>query len=207
MRQICDCFGCLLIFDELQTYCRIGDYFASQKYGLQPDMICLGKSLGAGLPIAAVLLRQGLEGFGPLGEDVHTFGNNSLAQVAGLKQLDMIERDNVLENVNLVGEYLAAGLARLQKQYAHIGDIRQAGLHIGVEFVVDAATKEPDIVFAQTVKQIALQLGLILGEAGYRMNVLKIKPPLIISRAEADEVLVLLEQALQLALAQAGRQS
>jgi 4-aminobutyrate aminotransferase-like enzyme len=205
LREICDRFGCLLIFDELQTYCRIGDYFASVKYDLKPDIICIGKSLGAGFPIAAILVREGLTGFGPLGEDVHTFGNNSVAQVAGLKQLDIIERDGVLDNVNQVGGYLAAGLARLQEKYPAIGDVRQVGLHIGVEFVRDRETKEPDIIFAQTVKQIALQLGLILGEAGYRMNVLKIKPPLIIKQQEADEVLAILGQAIELAIAQAGQ--
>lgn len=205
LREICDQFGCMLIFDELQTYCRIGEYFAANKYGVTPDMICIGKALGAGLPIAAVIVRDGLEGFGPLGEEVHTFSNNSIAQVAALKQLDIIERDNVLENVNTVGAHLAKRLRAMQQQFQQIGDIRQVGLHVGIEFVVDPVTKQPDLEFAQTVKAIALHMGLILGDAGYRMNVLKVKPPLVMSIAEADEAMDIFAAALAAASAKLGR--
>lgn len=206
LRKICDECGCLLIFDELQTYCRIGDYFAATKYGVTPDIICLGKALGAGLPIAAILVRDGLEGFGPLGEEVHTFANNSVAQVAALKQLDIIERDGILENVNKVGQHFAQRLTALQAQFPQIGDIRQVGLHVGIEFVKNPETKEPDLVFAQTLKAIALHLGLILGEAGYRMNVLKIKPPLIMTIQEADEAMDIFTMALQATIAKISGQ-
>ena len=205
LRKICDAFGCLLIFDELQTYCRIGEYFAANKYEVKPDIICLGKALGAGLPMAAILIRDGLEGFGPLGEEVHTFANNSIAQVAALKQLDIIERDNILENVNTQGDYMGARLKALQQQFPQIGDVRQVGLHIGIEFVTNPLTKEPDLEFAQTVKAIALHMGLILGEAGYRMNVLKIKPPLIITREECDEVMNIFTAAVAAASQKLGR--
>ena len=200
LRQICDEFGCLLIFDELQTYCRIGDYFAATKYEVEPDIICIGKALGAGFPIAAIIIHDRLEGFGPLGEDIHTFSNNSISQVAALKQLDIIERDNILDNVNTVGKYFALKLSELQNKYPVIGDIRQVGLHIGIEFVQDPAAKAPDIKMAQTVKHFALAMGLIVGEAGYRMNVLKIKPPLVITKNEADEALAIFEAAIRGAL-------
>lgn len=205
LRQLCDEFGCLLIFDEMQTFCRIGDYFASNQYEVEPDIICMGKALGAGLPIAAILVHDRVEGFGPLGEDIHTFSNNSIAQVAALKQLEIIERDHVLDNVNAMGAHLAKGLVELQQKYPCIGDIRQIGLHIGVEFVEDPLTKAPALRLAQTVKAIALSMGLILGEAGYRLNVLKIKPPLIITEAEADEVLQLFDAAIGTALQMAGK--
>jgi 4-aminobutyrate aminotransferase and related aminotransferases len=202
LRQICDDFGCLLIFDELQTYCRIGDYFAALKYEVEPDIICIGKALGAGFPIAAIIIHDRLEGFGPLGEDVHTFSNNSIAQVAALKQLDIIERDNILGNVNTVGRHFGNRICELQKKYPCIGDVRQVGLHVGIEFVEDPVTKVPDMRTAQTVKHIALAMGLILGEAGYRMNVLKIKPPLIMTVQEADEALAIFEAAIERALQQ-----
>lgn len=202
LRDLCDAFGCLLIFDELQTYCRIGDYYAANKYEVEPDIICLGKALGAGFPIAAILIHDRLEGFGPLGEEVHTFANNSIAQVAALKQLDIIKRDNLLENVNNVGAHFAAKLAQLQQKYPVIGDVRQVGFHIGIEFVEDPKTKVPDMRLAQTVKAIALAMGLIVGEAGYRMNVLKIKPPLVMTQAEADEAMAIFEAAVGAALAQ-----
>ena len=201
LRQICDENECLLIFDELQTYCRIGEHFAANKYGVTPDIICLGKALGAGLPIAAIIIRDGLEGFGPLGEEVHTFSNNSIAQVAALKQLDIIERDNILDNVNVVGAHIAERLGKLKQQFPQIGDIRQVGLHIGVEFVSDPVSKDQDIILAQTVKAIALSMGLILGEAGYRMNILKIKPPLVMTLAEADEAMDIFTAAVTAACA------
>lgn len=200
LRQICDEFGCLLIFDELQTYCRIGDYFAAQKYEVEPDIICIGKALGSGFPIAAIIIHDRLEGFSPLGDDIHTFSNNSISQVAALKQLDIIERDHILDNVNIVGEHFKQKLSDIQKRYPVIGDIRQEGLHVGIEFVEDPHTKVPDLRLAQTVKHIALAMGLIVGEAGYRMNVLKIKPPLIITLKEADEVVSIFETAIQAAL-------
>jgi 4-aminobutyrate aminotransferase-like enzyme len=200
LRRICDEFGCLLIFDELQTYCRIGDYFAANKYEVEPDILCVGKSLGAGFPIAAILIHDRLEGFGPLGEDIHTFSNNAIAQVAALKQLDIIERDHLLENVNAIGSHLAQGLLDLQKRVPRIGDVRQVGLHIGIEFVEDPATKVPDIVLAQTVKHLAQAMGLLLGEGGYRLNILKIKPPFIMTPAEADETLAIFEAAVMAAL-------
>lgn len=200
LRQICDEFGCLLIFDELQTYCRIGHYFAAVKHDVEPDIICIGKALGAGFPIAAILIHDRLEGFGPLGEDIHTFSNNSIAQVAALKQIDIMERDHILDNVNSVGRHFAQKLAGMQKRYPCIGDVRQEGLHVGIEFVEDPATKVPDLRLAQTVKHIALAMGLIVGEAGYRMNVLKIKPPLIMTIPEAEEALGIFEAAVNGAL-------
>ena len=199
VREICDKFGCLLIFDELQTYCRIGDYFAACKYEVEPDIICIGKSLGAGFPIAAIIIHDRLDGFGPLGEDIHTFSNNCVSQVAALKQLDIIEREGILNNVNTIGGYMGARLENMKERYPFIGDIRQVGLHIGVEFVFDGMSKEQNLQFSQKVKQIALSLGLILGDAGYRKNILKIKPPLIITKDEADEALDIFENAMKIA--------
>ena len=201
VREICDAYGCLLIFDELQTYCRVGEWFAAEKYGVEPDIICLGKSLGAGLPIAAILIHDRLEGFGPLGEEVHTFANNSVSQVTALKQIEIIQRDGVLENTRRVGAYVAELLREMQKKYPCIGDVRQVGLHVGIEFVKDPVTKEPDLRLAQTVKQLALRSGAIFGAAGYRMNVLKFKPPLVITQDEAGEAMAILESAVGRALA------
>lgn len=99
----------------------------------------------------------------------------------------------------------ARELAELQKKHPIIGDVRQVGLHIGIEFVEDPKTKVPDMRMAQTVKHIALMMGLILGEAGYRMNVLKIKPPLIITTAEADEALAIFETAINEAMQQISK--
>ena len=199
IRRICDQYEVPLIFDEIQTYCRIGEFFAAQYFGVTPDIIVLGKGLGAGLPIAAIVISDKLQGFEGDGEELHTFANNSLAQVAAIKQIGMM-REWVLENTRQMGAYLRAGLKALQKEFPEIGDIRQAGLHIGVEIVRDPATKVPDEPAANAIRQECLRNGLILGKSGPFSQVLKIKPPLVINRAECDEVLNLLGCALKTVL-------
>jgi len=197
VREICDEFGVPLVFDEIQTFCRIGDWFAADFYGVTPDIIALGKGLGAGLPIAAIIIRDCLEGFTIKSEELHTFANNSLSQVAAIKQLAIIERDDILGNTRRMGAHLVTELRKLQEEYPEMGDIRAAGLHIGIEYVKDPATKEPAIDECMAIREVGMRLGAIFGLGGAHRNVLKIKPPLIINRAEADEVLDILCRAME----------
>lgn len=187
LRALCDEFGCLLIFDEIQTYCRIGSFFAANYYDVEPDIIVLGKALGSGLPIAAIIIHDRLKGFEINAEELHTFANNSISQIAALKQIDIIERDNLLENTNKVGNYIGERLKEMQKEFPQIGDVRQVGLHIGIEMVEDPITKEPSKKAAE-IKKEALKQGLILGTGGFRKYILKIKPPLITTMDEAKEI-------------------
>ncbi|HUW11020.1 MAG TPA: aspartate aminotransferase family protein, partial [Anaerolineae bacterium] len=92
VREICDEYSVPLIFDEIQTFCRIGEWFAADYFGVTPDIIVLGKALGGGLPIAAILIRDTLEGFSLSAEELHTFANNSVSQMSSAKMLDIIER-------------------------------------------------------------------------------------------------------------------
>ncbi len=200
VRALCDEFGIPLIWDEIQTYCRIGTWFASGYYGVEPDIICLGKGLGGGYPIAATLIRDGLEGFSPDTEELHTFANNTVSQVAALKLIEMLE-NGILANCNRMGNYLGEGLRRLQKDRPSIGDVRQAGLHIGVELVKDPETREPDPELFAKVRAYALEHGVLFGVGGMLKNVLKMKPPFIITQKEADTVLSVLADALRSAQA------
>ena len=195
VRQICDEFSVPLIYDEIQTYARIGTFFAAEYSGVTPDIIALGKGLGAGLPIAAVVISDRLEGFQPDGEDLHTFGSTTVAQVAAAKQIEMLE-GGVLENTVKMGEHLRAGLETMQQEFPEIGDIRQAGLHIGVELVKDPETREPLNAEGKAVRAAGIELGVIFGLGGVRPNVLKVKPALIITPDECDEVLDKLRTAL-----------
>ncbi|MBT3377947.1 MAG: aspartate aminotransferase family protein [Lentisphaerae bacterium] len=201
VREICDRYGVPLIFDEIQTFVRMGKWTAAEYYGVTPDVIALGKAVGGGLPLGVTILRDGLEGYSPDAEELHTFANNSLAQVAALKMLDIIERDDIMGNTTRMGAYLRDGLLKLQQQFPRIGDIRQAGLHIGVEVVKDPETREPDVDAVAALRAEAMQRGLIIGVAGVRKNLFKIKPALVIRQAECDEVLSVLEDALKAALA------
>ncbi len=198
VRKICDKYSIPLIYDEIQTFCRVGDWFAASLFKVEPDIIVLGKALGGGTPIAAIIINnEKLEGFEPTGIDLHTFANNQISQAASLKLISIIERDNVLENVRKMGNYFRRGLEKLQKDYPEIGDIRQLGLHIGVEFVGHPETKEPLVNETIAIRKEGLKNGVIFGMASAHRNVLKIKPPLIINPKEADEVLGILEKCMK----------
>ena len=199
VRKICDEFGIPLIWDEIQTYCRIGTWFASGYYGVEPDIICLGKGLGAGFPIAATMISDDLEGFSPDNEELHTFANNTVSQVAALKQIEMLE-NGILDNCNVMGNYLGKELKQFQQEYTQIGDVRQAGLHIGVELVKDSESKETDGDLLTRLRNSAKEKGVIFGVGGMGRNVLKVKPPFIITKQECDRVLEVFKEALDEAL-------
>jgi 4-aminobutyrate aminotransferase-like enzyme len=200
VRDICDEFGIVMIYDEIQTYARIGTFFAGEYYGVAPDIIVLGKGLGAGFPIGAIIIRDTLEGFSPETEELHTFANSTVAQVAAMKLIDLLEH-GVLDNCRAMGERIGNGLRELQKKYPVIGDVRQAGLHIGVELVKDAALRTPDPLLFAEIRKKGLEHGIIFGLGGTSRNVLKIKPPLIVSEEEAATILHLFEKSLTDALA------
>lgn len=199
LRGICDEYEIPLIWDENQTFCRIGTWFASEYYGVEPDIICLGKGLGAGYPIGATLISDDLEGFAPDSEELHTFANSTVSQVAALKMIDMLEK-GILENCNMIGNYLGEHLKEMQKEVPRLGDVRQAGLHIGAEFVKDPITKEADGDLLNNVRSYSMEHGVIFGVGGTKKNVLKVKPPFIINKEEADRVLEVLWDALMVAV-------
>ena len=196
LRNLCNEYGIVLIYDEIQTYARIGTFFAGDYYGVHPDIIVLGKGLGAGFPIGAVIISDSLEGFAPDTEELHTFANNSVSQVAGLKLIDLLEH-GVLANCKRMGAYLKEGLLTLQQEFPQMGDIRQAGLHIGVELVKDPVTKAPDAELMTAVRKKGMENGILFGVGGVKKNVLKIKPPLIITEEEAQTVLKRFRRSLK----------
>ena len=147
--------------------------------------------MGSGYPINAIIISDELEGFEMNWTDGHTFGNNQVSQVAALKQIEIIERDNILENVRKVGEYLKSKLLEIQKSYPGLGDIRAVGFHIGVEFVTNPETREPDYDGCKAMRLKGYKNGILLGVGGTGKgkNVIKIKPPLITTKVQADEIL------------------
>jgi 4-aminobutyrate aminotransferase-like enzyme len=200
IRGICDQFEVPLIFDEIQTYMRIGRFTAAEYYGVEPDMIALGKALGGGLPLGATVIRDGLEGFGPDSEELHTFAANTLALVGATKLIEIVERDHILDHTLRMGEYLRKGLLRIQREYPEVADVRQVGLLIGVEFAATDADRTPLVAETRKVRDEAMKRGAIFGLTGAMKNLLKIKPPLIITEAEADEVFDIFERTLMAVL-------
>ncbi|MBI4572445.1 MAG: aspartate aminotransferase family protein [candidate division NC10 bacterium] len=198
VRRICDEFGILLIFDEIQTgFGRTGRMFAAELLGVTPDMLVLSKGMGGGFPIAAVVADDRLKMFEPTGEDVYTFGSNPIAQAAALKVIEVLERDRIPERAARMGAIFTRGLLELQARHPEVGDVRGPGLFIGVEMVKDPETKEPAPAEARRIVEEAWSRGVILATASALPNVIKIKPPLIIEESDVALVLDVLADCLK----------
>jgi len=192
IKDICKKYGIILIWDCIQTaFGRMGTWSAAGYYGVTPDIMTVSKCIAAGFPLSAVVVSEDIEGMKMNGIDLHTYGNNQLSQVVALKQMEIIKRDKILENVNKVGSHLREELLKIQKEYPQMGDVRAIGFHIGIELVKDSKTKEPDCEGCNAMRKVGLKNGIIFGDGGVNSgkNVLKIKPPLITTMHESDIIL------------------
>ena len=199
LRTLCDRHGMLLIFDEVQSGIgRTGKMFASQHWGVTPDIMALAKGLGSGLPIGAVVARRRyMEKWKP-GAHGNTFGGNPLCCASALATLDLVEREYAA-NAASVGEYFIGRLRELKQRYPAIGDVRGKGLMIGMELVKDPATKAPARALCDALLTRAYHQGLLLLACG--QSTVRFIPPLMVGRPHVDEALGLLEAALKEALA------
>ncbi|MCX7019153.1 MAG: aspartate aminotransferase family protein [bacterium] len=189
VREICDEYGAILIFDEIQTLCRIGRFTAAEYYGVDPDIIVFGKGLGGGLPLACIVIRDGLKGFGHDVQELHTFASPTLSHVTSAKMIEIVRRDNLLENTRRIGAYIAKNVESMRDEFPEVAETRQAGLHIGVEFARPDAALTPMPAECVAIRDAAIKRGCIFGLGGVRKQVLKIKPPLITTQNEADTIL------------------
>ncbi len=196
VREICDEFGVILIFDEVQTYGKTGKFFASEYYGVEPDIIVTGKGIGGGMPVALIIAHDRLEVFEGGAEDISTYTNNQVSLAAALKSIEIIQRDRLLENCTEIGGYIVEKLDEMRGEFPEIGDIRGVGLLIGVELVRDPKTKEP-VPYGTTLKilEACRRKGLLFQIA--RENVIKIKPGMVITREEADIGLNIFREAFR----------
>ncbi|MFM8353417.1 MAG: aspartate aminotransferase family protein [Gammaproteobacteria bacterium] len=180
--------GGLVIADEVQAgYCRTGDWWGYQATGFVPDIVVTGKPMGNGLPLAATAASQALvAGFRDATGYFNTFASSPLQAAAGMAVLDEIERLNLRRHVAEVGAALQARLAERAPHYDFIGDVRGRGLFIGIEMVTRKADKTPDVSRARTIANRLKDRGFLTSNAGAIGNVLKIRPPLVFSHADAD---------------------
>jgi len=191
--------GGIFIADEVQAGLgRSGDaLWGFQRHGVVPDIVTMGKPLGAGHPLAGLTVRpEVLAAFGRECRYFNTFGGNPVAMAAGMAVMDVIEREELVANARRVGHYLRARLSGLATRHALIGDVRGAGLFIGVELVTDRAAKTP--ASAETVRIVngLRERGVLLSSTGAHANTLKIRPPLVFSQAHADVLLGTLDEVL-----------
>jgi len=190
--------GGLCIADEVQTgFGRTGtSFWGFENHGVTPDIVTMAKSFGNGAPLAAVTTRHEIAE--ALTQRIHfnTFGGNPVSMAAGLAVLDVIEEEGLQENARVIGSRLMTGLRRLERRHPLIGDVRGMGLMLGVELVTDRATRAPARPETLEVLEHARELGVLIGKGGLDGNVLRIKPPLCITAADADFALEVLDEAL-----------
>jgi len=198
VREICDEEDVLLIWDEIQTcFGRCGTMWASEYYDVVPDILVFGKGIGGGFPLSGVLAREDLEGF-QAGDDALTFGEFPVSMAASLAAIRVLEEDDLLQACRTMGEYATGRLLEMQQRHPLIGDVRGPGLLIGVELVRDRETKEPALDETTEVYRRGLETGVIFGTTRYGGlgNVVKIKPPFTITRAQMDRVLDVFDSIL-----------
>ena len=186
LRKLCDQKKILLIFDEVQTGMgRTGEFFCYQNFGILPDIITLAKTLGGGFPIGALIAKNKIADLMGPGTHASTFGGSPLACSAALAVIETIEKEHLLENVKRMGEYLRKKLEDLKKKYSFIKEIRGLGLMFGLELKISG----------QGIVEKALKNGLLINCT--QEKILRIMPPLTVSKKEIDTAIAILDKSIR----------
>lgn len=191
--------GAILIADEVQVgHGRTGEHLWSfHGAGIAPDVVTLGKPMGNGHPVAAVITRsEMIDRFARSTEFFSTFGGNPVAAVAGLAVLDVIRVQGLIEHAAEMGGALREAFERLATRHEAIGDVRGRGLLIGVDLVTDRASRNPDPKLADRIVNRLRERGVLVGTTGPKGNVLKVRPPLVLGREHVDLLVSALDEAL-----------
>jgi len=192
--------GAVCIADEVQVgFGRLGTHFwGFETQGVVPDVVVLGKPIGNAFPLAAVVTTNEIaNSFANGMEFFSTFGGNPVACAAGLAVLNVLEEEHLQENALRVGNYLKTELQALQSRHALIGDVRGSGLFLGIDLVVDRATREPAPQQASYVVNRLRECGILTGTDGPHHNVIKLRPPLVFRKADADLLVRTVDSILQ----------
>ena len=201
LRDICDENGILLIADEVQTgFCRTGRLFACEYWkeaGIEPDILTTAKSIAGGIPLSAVVVRKEIMDKVPAGTIGGTYGGNALACAAGLKVLEVIEKEHLVQRSCQIGEKCRGRFLKWQQEYEQVGDVRGLGAMLGVEFVKDKATKEPAPQLVSQIIQECAVRGLLVESAGTYNNVIRFLAPLVMTDAQLERGLEIYEEAIR----------
>jgi 4-aminobutyrate aminotransferase/(S)-3-amino-2-methylpropionate transaminase len=201
VRRICDDNGIVLVVDEVQTGLgRTGKMWGIEHYDVEPDLMCVAKSIAAGLPLSAVIGRAAImdaPGDSAIGG---TYVGNPVAQAAALAVLDVFEDDGLVERAGRIGETIRARMETWRQRWDAIGDVRGLGAMLAIELVHDRSAKDPAPEVASAVVEAAAARGLLLLKSGIYSNCIRVLVPLVISDAELDEALDVWEDALSATL-------
>jgi 4-aminobutyrate aminotransferase len=196
IREICDKHGILLIFDEVQTgFGRTGEWFAAQSFGVTPDIMAIAKGIASGLPLSATVASKKLMKQWPLGSHGTTFGGNPIACEAALATIAVLKEEKLVENSKNMGTYAYGKLKELQRNYSVIGSVRALGLMIGIE-IIDPLTGKPDGSALMTILDKCLEKGVLFYLCGNNGEVIRMIPPLTVTKEQIDHGLQVLEEAI-----------
>jgi 4-aminobutyrate aminotransferase len=196
LRRICDKHGILLVADEVQSGAgRTGKWWAIEHTGVQPDIICSAKGIASGMPLGVMMSRADIMDWVP-GSHASTFGGNPVCIAAALATLDVIEKEGLLANSAEVGNHMLKRMADWPRKHKMVGDVRGRGLMVGVEIVKDKATKEYAADERDRIVELAFERGLLF--LGCGPSTVRISPPLVVSKDEADVAVDVLEECIAL---------
>jgi 4-aminobutyrate aminotransferase len=205
IRDMCDEFGFLLIDDEIQAGMgRTGRMWACEHEDVVPDMIVVSKGLASGLPISAVIAADEVAASWGPGAHVATFAATPLAAAAANATLDLYESERLVQRAADLGDYFRSHLEELQQRHPILGWIDSHGLFVGLEFVVDRATKEPAAEEAGWMLDFCVREGLLFEKGGYLYNRFQLIPSLVIEKELIDRAVDILDRAMTMAEARSG---
>lgn len=191
-------FGGLYISDEVQTgFGRTGEkWWGIQQSGVEPDIVTMAKGFGSGIPIGGFLTKpEFAEGY-TMTDSFATFGGNPLSCAAALAVIEIIEENDYLSKASSLGAHFKKGLEDLKTDHKLIGDVRGQGMMIGVELVRDQTTKEPAAQEMLTVMEVCKTEGLLIGKGGFDGNVIRLQPPMELTKNQIDQACAILDKAL-----------
>jgi 4-aminobutyrate aminotransferase len=196
LRRICDKHGILLVADEVQSGAgRTGKWWAIEHTGVQPDIVCIAKGIASGMPLGITLTKAEIMDWVP-GSHASTFGGNPVCIAAALATLDVIERENLLRNSTEVGNHMLKSMADWPSKHKFVGDVRGRGLMIGVEIVKDKKTKEYGASERDRIIELAFERGILF--LGCGPSTIRIAPPLVVTKDEADVAIEALEECISI---------
>ncbi len=191
-------YGGLFIADEVQTgFGRTGDkFFGIEHWGVKPDIITMAKGIGNGVPLGGVITTKEIAHSMDGKVHFNTYGGNPVSMTQGEAVLDVIKKYGYAANATKIGNRIIAGVEKLMQKHSSIGEIRGKGLMLGVEIVKDPRTKEPDPQKVLAILDKGREMGVLFGKGGMAGNVIRIKPPLCSTEADADQILETLDKSL-----------
>ncbi|MGA8539493.1 MAG: acetyl ornithine aminotransferase family protein [Terriglobales bacterium] len=201
LRRICDKHGIMLVLDEVQSGIgRTGKWFAVEHTGVHPDIVCMAKGIASGMPLGITMSKAEIMDWIP-GSHASTFGGNPVCIAAALTTLDVIEKEGLLRNSQEVGDHMMKRMSGWPKKHKIVGDVRGRGLMIGVDIVKDQATREYGASERDRIVEGAFERGILF--LGCGPSTIRIAPPLIVTRDEADVAMDVLEESI--AAVEAGK--